>query len=382
MPNVLFIVPSLRRAGAETQIIDLVNSLRAPDIHVELLCFQDDLSQRDRISHAVRFHHVRRRGKYDLSFITGIADIIDRQEIDIVHGTLEFSVLVGWLACRRAKHKPHLIGAIHTTLLRGLKEQVHDRLIYQWIFRQCAAIVFVCQKQADVWVQRYPFLEKKSRVIHNGIDLEKFSVDLSPGAAEDYLLGHGVPEGSCIISCIAGFRPEKGHDLLIEAFRRLDDNAHLFLAGDGERRATIESLVAQTGLSGRVHFLGNVADVRPLLRATDITVLASTSVETFSIAMLESMAMGVPMVAPDIGGLSEAIANDQTGWIYPAGDVDSLAILLAEGAHNREKLKMMGARARDQVVRRFSKEAMADAMASLLRTVAEKPCRSLVEPND
>ena len=199
------------------------------------------------------------------------------------------------------------------------------------------------------------------------------AVVLPAGPTEDYLRGHGVRGDSYIISCIAGFRPEKGHDLLIEAFRRLDGGAHLFLAGDGELRASVESRVERMGLSGRVHFLGNIADVRPLLRVTDITVLASTSVETFSIAMLESMAMGVPMVAPDIGGLSEAITNDQTGWIYPPGDVDRLAGLLADGARNRGKLKVTGARAREQVEKRFSKEAMANAMAALLHSVKEKP---------
>jgi glycosyltransferase involved in cell wall biosynthesis len=370
MIKVLFIVPSLRRAGAETQVVDLVNSLIDPEIQCQLVSFQPDLSQRDRVSDAVSFHHVPRRSKYDLSYIRDIADIIDREEIDIVHATLEFSVLVGWLSIRRARRKPRLIGTIHTTLLRGLKEQLHDRLIYQWIFRQCDSIIFVCQKQADIWRKRYSFLKDKSTVIHNGIDLERFTAALSPQTVADYRTAQGVSDSSYVISCIAGFRPEKGHDLLIEAFRRLDDNAHLFLAGEGERLVSIESLVANTGLSGRVHFLGNVADVRPLLLATDITVLASTAVETFSIAMLESMAMSVPMVAPDIGGLTEAIVHGQTGWIFPVGDVDELVSLLEEGARDRQRLKLMGTRARDLVEQRFSKEVMADSMVSLLRSVA------------
>jgi glycosyltransferase involved in cell wall biosynthesis len=367
--NVLFIVPSLRRAGAETQVIDLVNSLRDPEINAYLLCFQNDLSQRDRMAESITFHHVPRRSKYDLSFINGIAEIIDREAINIVHATLEFSMLVGWLAIQRAKRKPRLIAAIHTTLLLGLKEKAHDRLIYRWIFRRCDSIVFVCQKQADYWVRRYPFMNKKVRVIHNGIDLVRFSTDFPLTGAEDYRVQYGVPEDASIISCIAGFRPEKGHDLLISAFRCLDSKVHLFLAGDGERRENIESLVDISGLSGRVHFLGNLSDVRPLLRITDITVLASTSVETFSIAMLESMAMGVPMVAPDIGGLSEAIYHDQTGWIYPAGDVGSLASLLDKGIRDRARLKAVGKRARALVEARFSKDIMADTMASLLHDI-------------
>ena len=378
MMKVLFIVPSLRRAGAETQVVDLVNALHAPDIECQLVCFQPDLSQRDRLSATVGFHHVPRRSKYDFSVIRGIARIIDQGEIDVVHCTLEFSVLVGWLAIRRARRKPRLIAAIHTTLIRDLKEQLHHIMIYQWILRQCDRIVFVCRKQADFWLERYPFLAKNSTVIHNGIDLARFSGDFDAldGDFNDRL---AVPADAYIISCIAGLRPEKRHDLLLKAFARLDANAHLYLAGDGALRSSVESLVDQLGLRDRVHFLGNIEDVRPLLRATDITVLASTAVETFSIAMLESMAMGVPMVAPDIGGLSEAIVHDQTGWLYPAGDVDRLADLLAEGARDRAKLRTMGASAHRIVEQYFSRDIMAELTSSLLRSVAGAATQKLPE---
>ena len=382
MINVLFIVMSLRRAGAETQVVDMVNALRDPELQCQLLCFEADLSQRDRLSDAVRFHHVPRRSKYDRSFISGIARIIDREQIDVVYATMEFSILVGWLSIRCARRKPRLIGAIHTTLFRNIKEQLHDRLIYQWIFRQCDSIVFVCQKQADIWVARYPFLGKNSTVIHNGIDLSWFSDGFRDEKAGDSSDRFAVPADAYIISCIAGFRPEKRHDLLLAAFGRLDANTHLYLAGDGVLRSSIVSLVHQMGLQQRVHFLGNIEDVRPLLRVTDITVLASTAVETFSIAMLESMAMGVPMVAPDIGGLSEAIVHDQTGWIYPAGDVDRLAGLLEQGSRDRAKLKIMGTLARQTVEKYYSRDVMADSIISLLRNVAGEPCRTSIQSYD
>ena len=256
MINVLFIVTSLRRAGAETQVVDMVNALRDPELQCQLLCFEADLSQRDRVSDTVKFHHVPRRSKYDLSFISGIARIIDQEEIDVVYATMEFSILVGWLSIRRARRKPRLIGAIHTTLIRNIKEQLHDRLIYQWIFRQCDSIVFVCQKQADFWVARYPFLAKNSTVIHNGIDLSRFSDSFRDEKTGDSPGRLDVPANAYIISCIAGFRPEKRHDLLLAAFGRLEATAHLYLAGDGVQRSSIVSLVDQMGFAGTCAFSG------------------------------------------------------------------------------------------------------------------------------
>ncbi|MGB7934563.1 MAG: glycosyl transferase, partial [Gammaproteobacteria bacterium] len=83
-----------------------------------------------------------------------------------------------------------------------------------------------------------------------------------------------------------------------------------------------------------------------------------------------------PMVAPDIGGLSEAVVHDRTGWIYPAGDVDRLACLLAQGARDRAKLKAMGALARQRVEEYYSREVMAVSTAALLRSVAGEPHRT------
>lgn len=74
----LIVVPSLRRAGAETQAVDLANGLALRGHEVHLCSFQPQLDQKGRLADAVRFHHVPRKGKYDLSLIVAIAAIIDR----------------------------------------------------------------------------------------------------------------------------------------------------------------------------------------------------------------------------------------------------------------------------------------------------------------
>ena len=139
------------------------------------------------------------------------------------------------------------------------------------------------------------------------------------------------------------------------------------LAGDGERRARIEALVRRQRLDDRVRFLGNVSDIRPVIAASDATVLASTAVETFSMAMLESMAMGVPMIAPDIGGLAEAIVHRETGLLFPVGDVGELTSCMRMFVDKSLDVMAIGRAAEQQVSRRFTVDQMVSANERILQ---------------
>ena len=107
-------------------------------------------------------------------------------------------------------------------------------------------------------------------MIHNGVDVKVFQRDPFLNAAESLKLALGIPSGALVIICVAGFRKEKNHKQLIEAFSHLDDEPYLLLAGDGKLRPAIELSVEQKGLSERVLFLGDLPDIRPALAAADV----------------------------------------------------------------------------------------------------------------
>jgi glycosyltransferase involved in cell wall biosynthesis len=364
--NCLIVVPSLRRAGAETQAVDLANGLASIGHSLHLCSFEPQLDQQQRLTPQVRFHHVRRKSKYDLSFTSEIADLIEREQIDIVQGVMQFAALFAWLAALRSKGRPPVVAAIHTTVNRGLKEELHDRLLYRRILRQLPALIFVCEQQRDHWVSKYPELGPAARVVYNGVDVERFRRSEFEAAGRKLRTDLGIPPGRFVFTCIAGFRREKGHNYLIEAFAQQPVSSHLLLAGVGERLAETKRAVADAGLGNRVHFLGDVRDIRPVIAASDATVLSSTSVETFSMAMLESMAMEVPMVATRIGGLPEAIIHGATGLLCVPGNALSLAAQmrsLAEGQLNAQEL---GRAAAELVRRRFTLQKMVEGNAAVL----------------
>ena len=107
-------------------------------------------------------------------------------------------------------------------------------------------------------------------------------------------------------------------------------------------------------------------DVRPLLAACDTVALCSTAVETFSLAALEAMALGRPVVLSDIGGAAEMVRPGVEGFLFPAGDTAALVGRLAALA-DADVRSPMGAAARETVLARFSEDAMVERYEALLQ---------------
>jgi len=361
-------VPALLRGGAETQAMELINGIDSRYFEKYLLVFEKELDQLEKVDmDTVEFHHVIRKGKFDFSFVRKIAKIIDVNKIEVIHCTMQISLLFAWLACRLSKQKPELVVAIHTTININKKNEIIDQLLYRQLFRACKKLIFVCQTQKNYWLRKYTELNGKSEVVYNGVDTEYFNPEKF--VDEGLLLKKelNIAGNSPVIVCIAGFRKEKAHGILLQAFSQLPANVHLVLAGDGLLRGEIELIINQLDLSNRVHLLGNVDDVRPVLSVADISVLASVAVETFSIAMLESMSMKVPFISSDIGGLAEAIVAGETGDVVPVGDVELLKSTLNKYLLNKGKLKSMSENSRNRVEKMFSKPIMVANTEKILK---------------
>jgi glycosyltransferase involved in cell wall biosynthesis len=166
----------------------------------------------------------------------------------------------------------------------------------------------------------------RARVIRNGVDLSAFTPASGEerGAARRAL---GLASDATVVAFVGRLTHAKGVDTLLDAWRRVEaadapGRCWLFLAGDGDEGATYRQRA--TAELRRATFLGRVKDIRPVLRATDILVLPSRS-EGLSNAVLEAMAMGVPVLATHIGGLDEQVVDGVTGVLVAPGDAQALA---------------------------------------------------------
>jgi glycosyltransferase involved in cell wall biosynthesis len=163
----------------------------------------------------------------------------------------------------------------------------------------------------------------------------------------------------------------KGHAHVLRAFGELlprYPTLTLLLAGEGPEERRLRDLASALGLGSQVIFLGSHPDVPGLLRASDISLLYSDQ-EGFSNAILESMAAGLPVVASNVGGNPEAVADGVTGVIVPAAQPQALATALRPLLDNPTLATTMGARGRERAAREFSMPAMIRNLERAYETV-------------
>jgi glycosyltransferase involved in cell wall biosynthesis len=212
------------------------------------------------------------------------------------------------------------------------------------------------------------------------LEAQKDRVDTNhfrPATPRERLEGRhelGLSADDLVFGLVGAFRPEKNHMQLVDAVRRLRETglpAKAVFIGDGSMRSAVEEGVNALGLADHVVFAGEHSDVRRLIHALDVGVLCSVAVETFSIAALELMASGVPMVHSRLGGASELIDDGQDGRIFQIGNTDQLVDALASFGDS-EYRKALSVRARDKVVRRFGLHGMVDQYLELFQMIIQR----------
>jgi glycosyltransferase involved in cell wall biosynthesis len=180
--------------------------------------------------------------------------------------------------------------------------------------------------------------------IANGIDTAAFAAPPDPG-----VLRLIKRKGERWIGTLAGLRPVKRLPQLVEAMAGLPEQWHLVICGEGPEREAIAARADALKVSHRVHLPGAVADPARVMGLFDIFALSSAS-EQFPLAVVEAMAAGLPVAAPDVGDVREMVAPPNRAYISVPGDTQALAAMLHElaadpalrarlGAANRERAR-------------------------------------------
>jgi glycosyltransferase involved in cell wall biosynthesis len=209
--------------------------------------------------------------------------------------------------------------------------------------------------------------------IGNGVDLDRFS----PAPADRAGLRRRlVGEGAGVVCCtVARLSRQKGLDVLIRAAALLRDAGpepppRFFVIGDGELRDELQRLVTDLGLEDVVRLVGPTppGEVPGWLAASDVFALPS-HYEGMSLAVMEAMASGLPVVVTRVSGTAELVPDDEHGRVVPAGDDAALAAAIRELAGDAALRRRLGEKAAEHV-RRFSWDACFAATAGLLQEVA------------
>jgi len=326
--KLLILLSSLSPGGAETQTVRLVNNIDTGKFDITLRYFDKRETLLGDLD-AARVESVAcldRKGRFDPAMLDSVKDLIDRKHHDLVLCISPYPLVYGYLVRLLYRRKFKLVTAIHQTLQRPGRWESVKAWIFKTLLNRCDLILFVCKNQLDYWVDKRGVNKDKCRYIYNGIDVDHFSTQPKAEDASELVERYHIDAEDNVLVNVAGFRNEKMQDDIVRAAGKLREQGYhlkVLLVGDGPRRRAIEQLIQSSGLQEHVLVAGLQRDVRPYLHRADCFVISSHQ-ETFSMAALEAMAAGKPIIITDVGGAAEMVEDGENGFLYAPGDVDSL----------------------------------------------------------
>lgn len=360
--RVLHILPNLYPGGGERMAVQLMGNLDRTRFDVTALSLFEpvasdlkELLARD----GVPVWNLGKRPGFDPRMFTRIARALRRFRPGVAHTHL--NALRYALLPMLYHDVPAMVHTVH-----NLAEREVDRpsiWLHRLAFRRGVVPVAIGQEVAASISRVYGIREFPS--IKHGIPVEVYG---SPRIARGVWRNReGFAPEDTIFACVAQFRPQKNHGLLLEAFARgavAHPRAHLLLVGQGEQETRLRKQVEALGLRRRVHFMGLRTDVPELLAAADVFVLSSDW-EGSPISVMEAMSAGKPVISTAVGGVPELIENGSSGLLVPRADSEALARAINRLAANPNLRKTMGTVAARCARDRYSLQTMTEAYEEL-----------------
>lgn len=327
MHTILYPVNELKIGGAEQQLLELVRGLDKDRFRpiVAPLYPGGALDGEFCALPGVEVMDLNRQGKYDVSPLWRIGALLEARDVDIVQPFLSPSTFFGLLPALLVGSPAKIVTErCGVRLVRHLGYKLY-RTVEDWLSRFADAVVANSVAGQELLIGR-GIAPEKIRVIYNGLNRERLDVDPAQVSAHRRRLA--VPEGGHVIGILASLSRPKGHEVLLRAAALLKENwpaTRYAIVGDGPLRSELEALAGQLGLTDRVVFFGNQRRVGDHLAACDFLVSSSCDNEGCSNSILEALAVGLPVIATDVGGNRELIEPSTTGYLVPAGDAGALA---------------------------------------------------------
>jgi glycosyltransferase involved in cell wall biosynthesis len=349
--SVLFVIDSMIRGGGPRVCYNLIRALPTTEFLPCLVTlfengsFAEELEKEGIPCLCLQLQHPF----YPTTLVRAlplIADFAREHRVQFIHAHLTAGGLYGGLVARQ-------LGLPSIFTMHG---ELTKRLPLRWIesgVRRLFPVIVAVSKKVEAEAEHQGI---RARVVQvsNGVDTNYWEPSERKTA------------GGLRIVMVANFFMEKDHVTAVEGFKifleRFGDS-RLLLVGEGEGKGEVERFVQRRGVRN-VEFLGGVENVNELLSQVDIFLLSSKT-EGISLAVIEGMAMGLPVIASDVGGMREILTDGVDGLLVPEGDPESLACALEQLAENSELREVLGARARIRIQEEFSLEAMASAYISL-----------------
>lgn len=355
MKTVLHLIDTSGPGGAETIFMNLLEAFNQGQFRSIPLVTPGSWAEAKLTERGIKANVCHAKGSFASGYLLEIVRLVRRERIDLIQAHLPganvYASIAGVLT------RTPVVSIFHGSV--DMAE--HERL--RWakvgaINTGSRRIVAVSNHLKADLLERTSLSAKKMQVIHNGVDIARFTPSKMNLLRRELSLS---PE-SFIVCSLGNVRPAKGYDHLIEAAGQVVREAphiHFVIAGQGKGQllARLQEMRRRRQLQGNVHFLGFREDAVSILSSSDVFLLPSTS-EGFSISTIEAMACGLPVVATRSGGPEEIVTSGVDGQLIPATSSTSIAETILELARDAALRKRLGRAASVTAAKKFSLEAM------------------------
>lgn len=380
-PNVLLLLNSFETGGAETQLVLLARLLiDSGRFRVHLACLGRTgplLSEAEKlgVGEIPEFPLTSFYDRNMMNQLRRFRSFLSERKIDVVHTDGFYTNIFGIIGAKLAGVPARIgfRGETHTDT-RTSAQNFIERSAFRF-----ASIVHANSDAVKNFLVEQGVPERNIAVVYNGLDFARVMPppDLNRDAALKLL---DLPRERRFVTMVANLHnPVKDYPMFLRAaasVRAKVSNAAFIIAGEGKLLEDMRALARNLRIEQDVFFIGRCNRVAELLFASDVCVLSSKA-EGFSNAILEYMGAGRPVVATNVGGASEAIAEGESGYLVGSGDHETMATRITELLHDPQKAKAMGKRGRAIVQRRFSSEVQLERTAELYERALHSLPRSL-----
>ncbi|MBM0064671.1 N-acetyl-alpha-D-glucosaminyl L-malate synthase BshA [Alkalicoccobacillus gibsonii] len=333
----------------------------------------------DRVYPNVYYHEVQvnqyavfQHPPYDLTLASKMAEVIDREKLDILH--VHYAVphaICAILARDMAKHPVKIVTTLHGTDITILGVDQSLKPLIKYGIDASDAVTAVSD---DLIKQTYELVQsaKDIQTVYNFID----ELQYHPVETGDLKKRYGIEADEAVFIHISNFRPVKRIQDVIKSFSLINQSirAKLLLIGDGQELPAARELISELGLEEQVLVLGSQKHLAELLSISDVMLLLSEK-ESFGLVALEAMACGVPVIGTRIGGIPEVIKDGETGFLCEVGDVGDVMKRAIQLVEDPSTLQRFREAAMQDVIERFNADKIVAEYEAIYQSV-------LAERND
>ena len=352
MTRVLFVSTSTTVGGAEKTVYTLATLLDPKHIAAAGVVSLKPLGL---YAHRLQEQGVKTAtlnlcGRPGLGHIRELVRIIDHERPNIVHAFMYQAIQL----CRIAKRfSTTRFSLVSSPRVNYRTRSTFSLLVDRGLRGADDMLIAECRASREYLIGALGYGADKVRVIHNGVDLASWPVSKLDRRRKRLELRLGADE--LLVGAVGRLDGQKGHRVLVEAMARLKGrvSARCVIIGEGPDRAVLEALIRRHHLESVVLLLGERDDVTAWLSSLDVFVLPSLW-EGLPNALLEAMALGLPVLASGVDGVLEAVENGVNGRIVPPNNIGALAEALVGLALDAGERERLGRAAKKTIAERFT----------------------------